>query len=329
MRIGIAIPRASAITTTWTTVHLARVALSLGHSVRFIEPWDYEVDAENRVIARSHAFDPGEITAVDMVSALHHRRAPRRFIDLAAMDLLLMRTAPLSLDTMAFARLARDRGVQVVNDPDGIIMVSHKSWLAALSGVPPPRTLVTRSRGAAHLFAEESTSGVILKPARGSGGHGVARIPARNNLGLDRAFDEAQTTGDGYVVLQDYLEEAEDGEKRLIWLDGSLIGGYLRTRAPGDFRHNLSQGGTALPYTLTPEDHAVSVPLSPHLVRAGIRLAGLDVIGHKITEVNVLNPGGAFHADRLGSSWIAKQIVERLEHAPPPTGARHGNATSA
>ncbi|MBN2800916.1 MAG: hypothetical protein JXX28_17395 [Deltaproteobacteria bacterium] len=326
MRLGIAIPRATAITATWTTIHLARTALARGHSVRFIEPWDYEVDQHARVIARAHSFDPGEISAEEMVSALHQRRAQRRFVDLSQIDILLLRVAPLSLGILTFASLIRDRGVSVINDPDGVMAVSHKSWLAALPGVPTPLTLVTRSRAAAHVFVEELRSGAVVKPARGSGGRGVARVRPRSDYGLDRAFDDARLRGDGFVVLQEYVEEADAGEKRLMWLDGKLIGGYLRTRAPGDFRHNLTRGGNAEALTITDADRALLAPLSPHLIGAGIRLAGLDVIGSKITEVNVLNPGGTFHADRLGGPSLANQILARLEAAPFYSGDPHGHA---
>jgi glutathione synthase len=103
-------------------------------------------------------------------------------------------------------------------------------------------------------------------------------------------------------------------------LDGALIGGYLRRRAPGEFRHNLKRGATAEATTVSDSDRQVVEPLTPHLLRAGVRLAGLDLIGPWLVEVNALNPGGAFHTDRWSGTQLASQIVTALsrplEHEP-------------
>jgi glutathione synthase len=317
LRIGIAITRAASIDATWTTVHLARAALDRGHSVRFIEPWDFEIDAARRIIARSHAFDPPTASAEAIAAALAERVAPRRFVDVERLDLLMLRAAPLDPAVLTFAAIAQDCGVRVVNDPAGALRVSHKSWLAAQKGAVTPATLVTRSAGAAHTFFQTQPTGVVVKPARGSGGRGVARVLAREADVLDAAFVDARDHGDGYVVLQAYLHEAEAGEKRVVWLDGEVIGGYLRRRAPNDFRHNLSRGGVAEPTEITPADHAAIASLSAPLLRAGIRLVGFDLIGGAITEVNALNPGGAFHADRLTAGRLGERIIAALEHPAP------------
>jgi len=313
MRLGIVILRAAHLDATWTTVDLACSALRRGHEVRFIERTDFEIDRNAHLVARAHSFDPPDPGPDAMIAALHDRTAPRRSIDLEKLDLLLLRVAPLDPAVVHFATLARDRGVPVVNDPEGIVRVSNKAWLAAQPNIPSPPTLVTRSAGAASIFQSQSEHGVIVKPARGSGGRAVTLVPRHARAELVRAFDAAMATGDGYVVLQAYLPEAENGEKRLVWLDGEIIGGYLRRRAPGEFRHNLKRGGTAAPALITDEERNLALQLSPLLVESGIRIAGLDVIGGRITEVNALNPGGTFHSDRVSGSRLADRIIERLE----------------
>jgi glutathione synthase len=120
------------------------------------------------------------------------------------------------------------------------------------------------------------------------------------------------------VVVQAYLPDAEAGEKRLVWLDGEVLGGYLRRRAPGDFRHNLKRGGVAEPVTITPEERQTVGRITPDLISAGIRLAGLDLIGGQVTEVNALNPGGAFHTDRLTGSRLSETIISQLVASPLP-----------
>ena len=311
MKLGFAITRAASIDETWTTVHLARAALDRGAQVRFIEPWDYEVDANGRLIARASSFD-APTDAASMADALQQRTAPRRYVDMRRLDLLLMRAAPLDTSVLAFALLAQGLGVRVVNDPAGLLQVTHKSWLAALPDQRTPPSVVTRSKASAELFVAAQPGGVVVKPARGSGGKGVTYVAPRATGALTLAFDTAAEAGDGYVVVQRYLEEADGGEKRLVWLDGEVIGGYLRRRAPGEFRHNLKRGATAEPTDVDAAERDAVARLSPHLLRAGIRLAGLDLIGGWLVEVNALNPGGAFHADRLSGTHLADRIITRL-----------------
>jgi glutathione synthase len=311
VRIVFAISRAASVDGTWTTVHLARLALDRGHSVRFVEPWDFEIDVEGRVIARAHAFD-APTSAEEIADALVLRQAARRYVDLEKIDILMLRASPLDLAVLTFAELVKERGVEVVNDPAGLLRVGHKGWLASLAGVPTAPTIVTRSRASAQVFYATQEDGVVVKPGRGSGGRLVSRVPPNAPEELEEAFDLAETSADGYVVVQRYLPDAEVGEKRLVWLDGAVVGGYLRRRAPGEFRHNLKQGGQAEPTDITASDRHIGHALAPHLLAAGVRLAGLDVLGQTVIEVNTLNPGGAFHADRLSGSGVGDLILDRL-----------------
>lgn len=323
MILGIAIPRTTSLDATWTTVHVAHAALKRGHRVRFVEPWDFEVDDRGSLVARAHAFDPGD--AVDLqgiVDQLHARSAARRYLRIDTLDVLLLRMAPFDAGLLSFAGLAKERGVPVVNDPEALVRASSKAWLAALPDVPTPPTLVTQSVAMAQMFYEKHRRPVVLKPARGAGGVGVQLVRRRDPGAFESAFMEVRAGGD-HVVVQTYLDEAEQGEKRVVWMDGDVLGGYLRRRAEGEFRHNLRQGGTPEPTTITDPERAVIARLSPHLLRAGIRLAGIDLIGHHVVEVNALNPGGAYHADRLNGSDVAGAIVERLDRRRrPPVGVK-------
>lgn len=312
LRIGIAIHRAPSLDASFTTVHLALAALRRGHVVRFIERQDFEIDPAGALLARAYVLDapPSDVDA--LAALLARADGPRRIIDVEDLDLLLLRVTPYDPAVLAFAGIARDRGVRVINDPDGAALVSSKAWLASQRDVPTPVTLVTRSAGTAAAFHAEQPDGVVVKPARGSGGRAVFRVHPGDPRALVHAFDEARATGDGYVVVQPYLPAAEHGEKRLLWLDGRIVGGYLRHRAPGEFRHNLKRGATAVSAEITDEDRSTVFRLSPRLLATGVRFAGLDVIGGLITEVNALNPGGTVHADRLSGSRLADLVIASL-----------------
>lgn len=310
MQLGIAISRAAALDGTWTTVHLARAALDRDHKVRFIEPNDFEVDERSNLIARAWCFDPPGPDVDTMLRSLHEHDAPRRYVRIERLDALLLRVNPFDSSLLSLASRARDLGVDVVNDPAAILRVCHKGWLATLPDVNTPATLVTRSLGSAHLFLERQTGPVVVKPAQGSGGFNVSLIPMGDHAALDRAFPLAAARS-RHVIVQAQVP-GDEGEKRLVWMDGDVLGGYLRVRADGEFRHNLKQGGTPAAISITPADRAIIAPLSTHLLAAGVRLAGIDLLGTCVLEVNALNPGGAFHTDRLHGSDVTGQIIDRL-----------------
>jgi len=312
LRIGIAIIRAAAIQPSWTTTHLIAALLEAGHSVRVVESWDFEINAAGRLLARAHAMGrPLEKEAI--CAQLHAPGAKRVFAEVQQFDALLLRINPLDSAVLAFAQQAALSGVCVLNDPFRLPAVSHKSFLATLHGVPMPQTLVTRSRNAIQHFSANCKSGVVIKPARASGGRGVAFVPIPHPRALEQAMDRAGMVGDGYLVVQEYLPEADSGEKRLLWVGDRVLGAYRRMRAPGEFCHNLRQGAQAEACELTESDYAIERALRPHLAKAGIWFAGLDVIGGKLIEVNALNPGGSSFIEQTSGQRLGPAIVQSLE----------------
>jgi len=320
MQIGVAVRSTSALTGSWTTSALIAAAQRRGHAVWVFGADDLSV-RDGDASARAFLLDADPSADPERVAAdLTARRPERHRIRLGALDVLWLRSAPLDPGLLAFALLAEAAGVEVVNRPAGVLLLAHKAWLASLD-VPAPSTVVTASRGVAHGFHLERGP-VVVKPDRGSGGQAVSRVAAGDHVGLDEAFDVARAAGDGLVVVQAYVVAASRGEKRLVWCDGVVLGGYLRQRADGEFRHNLRQGGTPHPIVLDPADHALGDALTPHLRAAGIRFAGLDVLGGQIIEVNAVNPGGTVHADALHGTDLADRVVGSL--LGTPAGATPG-----
>ena len=326
MRIGIVISNTATTSPTHSTVHIAQAALEAGHSVRFIEPWDFEISPDGRLWARAHCFDAPTGSRDELASRLALRQTERLTVEIRLLDRLLLRANPLHEAIQSIARLAQAEGVPVLNPPEALIHCSHKGWLATLPGVPRPETLITRSRAAAERFSA-SVDAAVVKPARACGGKGVSLI--RGGRGLQEAISLAQRVGDGYIVMQRYLPEAALGEKRLLWLDGALIGGYLRQRAPGEFRHNLKAGGTPAALQTSRDrtlqdqvqEQQIIDTLTPHLRRYGIWFAGVDVIGDQVVEVNVLNPGGLHWSSVFAGAALAPLLIDHLQRpAPSPPG---------
>jgi glutathione synthase len=324
MRIGILISSARVVRPTWTTAHLAHAALADQHQVRIIEAADIEVTTQGRLVARTHVLDAPLTSAAELATRLSERTLSRRYVELSTLDMLLLRANPLTSHVLSMALLAAEQGVRVHNDPAGIVRTRSKAWLPTLPNIPTPQTLVTRQLSSARLFAENLDGDVVLKPCIGSGGHGVQRVRQGNKRGLSQAFSEIHRRYPGPVVVQACAKDAEKGEKRVFCVDGKIVGAYLRTRAPGAFLHNLQQGATPTPCAISSADQAIVQAITPHLARNGIRIAGLDIIGGELIEVNTLNPGGIHYAetfregaDEDGPGWtIAAQVIRTLTTLP-------------
>ncbi len=318
MNLGFLLSHVAALDATWSSVHLVKAALDQGHRPT-AGALGHEVLPTGRLMARAWLLD-GPVGDCDALAAcLRTGSLPRRFIDVAALDLLLLRVNPFSPDALQFALLAQRCGVTVINDQLRVSRTRTKGWLATLTDVPRPDTLVTASRASVEAFiAGRGADTLIVKPAAGSGGRGVSLVPPGRRDLLEVAVSRALDQGGGHVVIQQYLPEADLGEKRLVWVDGEIIGGYLRQRADGEFRHNLKRGGHPHPVVIDDADRRLCQALSPHLARNGIRLAGLDVIGGRLIEVNTLNPGGLHWSDALGhrSGWIAQRAMHALTGPP-------------
>jgi len=307
MHIGVIIRNAASVTPTWTSSALIAAGCRQGHSLWVLEQRDLAV-ASHRVEGRAFRFGPGAMEPEAVARGLNLRTVSRARIDLEKLDLLLLRSSPIDPTLLALAFHLEDLGVQVVNRPGGLVRLASKSWLAA-HDLPTPLTLVTRSRGSAHLFHEQHGA-IVVKPDRGSGGSGVVAVPADDSATLDDAFTQARRAT-GLVVLQPRIEDPE-GEKRLVWCDGQILGGYLRERAEGEFRHNLKRGAVPRPTQVTERDREVAASVTPFLTRVGIRFAGLDVLGGLLVEVNAVNPGGTVHADALHGTRLADRVMRSL-----------------
>ena len=315
-RIAFVVSRTAGMDETWTTIHLAHRAASLGYDVRFMTPGDIEVSPSGRVVARTDVVDPVPPTRADLAESLTRRLLPRRYTEVAQIDLALLRLNPLTQSVLGSTLLLAPpdgAGPVIVNDPAGIARTSTKAWLATLTDVPQPRTIVTRSRASAELFANNIGGPVVVKPAIGSGGRGV--FLARSIGALSGILDRMLASTFSPVVVQQYVPEATLGEKRLFLVDSMIVGAYRRLRNAGEFRHNLRQGGQPEPCEIDESDRRIAGLLGPHLARNGIRIAGLDVIGEKLVEVNTLNPGGLHFAELFGGGDLSGRVLRQLLEA--------------
>ena len=157
---------------------------------------------------------------------------------------------------------------------------------------------------------------MIMKPLDGFGGSGVIVIEksAMHNIRSLLDFYINREKGiSNYVILQEYIEGAENGDVRILMLNGQPIGALRRRPIKGDIRSNISVGGSVEKYKLTKSDKILCQKIGEKLVRDGIYYAGLDLIGGKLIEVNVMSPGTITDINKLNKVKLQEPILDYLE----------------
>lgn len=207
---------------------------------------------------------------------------------------------------------ARGRTV-IVNDPRGLREGNEK--LYALHFVKHmPRTLVSAHEEQIFAFVKEVGGRGVVKPLDGAGGSGVMMLlPGDKNA---RAIVQTVTAeGSKLAMVQEYLPAVEQGDKRVILLDGEVLGAINRIPRADDFRSNIHVGGSVEAYQLTKEERAMVSDITPRLKQDGLIFVGLDVIGGKLTEVNVTSPTGIQQLSQHENRDVAEDVIKWVERA--------------
>ena len=235
-------------------------------------------------------------------------------LDLASVDVVWERTDPPMNRRYLYASLFLDllpERVRVINRPGAI-----RDWNEKLSALRfpdfTPMTLVTSRVDEIRGFAA-GYGRITLKPIDGHGGKGVEFLNA-DDPGIEATLDRVTASGRRWIIAQEYLASASEGDKRILLLDGEPLGAVLRLHAEGSELNNLDQGGTANPTTLTPRDLEICSVVGPALSAAGILFAGIDVIGGQLIEINVTSPTGLQEAARFAGEPLHHRVIEYLEN---------------
>ncbi|KFZ30379.1 glutathione synthetase [Pseudidiomarina salinarum] len=213
-------------------------------------------------------------------------------VPLADFDVIMMRKDPPVDNEFIYAtymlQLAEERGAFVVNKPQSLRDCNEKLFTAWFSK-HMPETIVTRRAEQIRAFHAEHKD-IILKPLDGMGGASIFRVgPDGSNLGV--IIETLTAHGTRYAMIQRYLPAIKDGDKRILIIDGEPMP-YSLARVPsaGETRGNLAAGGRGRAQPLSDSDWQLARAVGPELKRRGLYLVGLDVIGDRITEINVTSP---------------------------------------
>jgi glutathione synthase len=327
MRIAFFVNSIEGETPTYTTTGLAMAALGRGHEICYVTPGDFVLRADDSLSVRGRVL-PGKRykKAESFHAALQGEDATIETMDVREVDVLFLRNDP-SLDAddrpwaahvgAMFGRLAAARGTIVVNDPNGLSEAQNKLYFQGFPQAVRPETLISKSIDEIRAFIDAHKEGVIMKPLQGSGGKNVFKIGSPDEANLNQIFEAV--SGEGYLIAQNYLPAATEGDIRLFLMNGRPLeqdGKYAAIRrvpAKGEVRSNIHAAGSAVAVEITPEILAIAEMVRPKLVEDGMFLVGLDIVGDKILEINVFTPGGLNTMFDLYAVDFSDSVIAALE----------------
>jgi glutathione synthase len=289
-----------------STFALMLEAQARGHSL-----WHYEVPHMwldgGRLLARVKP------VTVQNVAGAHYEFGPETLVDLAAMDVVLMRQDPpfdMAYITATHLLEHIHPKTLVVNNPAAVRNAPEKLLVMRFPELMPP-TIISWDRQAIRDFRALHKD-IIVKPLFGNGGIGVFRIrPDDENLGslLDMFFAASREP----LMVQRYEAAVRKGDKRIILIDGEPLGAINRVPAEGDSRSNMHAGGRPEPTKLTARELEICAAIGPTLKAEGLLFTGIDVIGDYLTEINVTSPTGLQQIARFDNLNLAASIWAKIE----------------
>lgn len=329
MKLGVVVNLLGSAEEGQTTYRLAAAAAERGHRVWVMSAGRFSLEPDGRVLAHAQRAEPRP-RADD--AAPWNADAAKEWIALDDLDILLLRSNPAAQTPWAqhagihFGRIALGHGCIVLNDPEGLSRAMTKLYLRGFPEAVQPHTLVTRSRERLRDFARERGT-MVLKPLMGYGGKGVFVVGPADLKNLDGII--WSIARDGYVIAQEYLPAAAEGDTRLFLMNGvplrvgSHYAAFRRVHTGDDVRSNVHAGGRIRPANVDAKMLELAEAVRPRLVEDGMFLVGLDVVGDKLLEINVFSPGGLGNAARLEGVDFSRAVIEALERKiEPPERAR-------
>lgn len=323
MKLGLVSNVLDADVSGQTTFRLALQAVNREHDVWLLSTGNFSYEPHDAVTAMARRIPPGPHRDLErLAQSLKSKEARPQWITVDELDVVLLRSNPTAQKPWAqfaginFGRLAMRHGVIVLNDPNGLAKAMNKLYFQTFPEEVRPRTLITRDIGRIRQFADDHES-IVIKPLQGSGGANVFMVQHKDIENLEQMVQAV--TRDGYLVAQEYLPAAAEGDTRLFLMNGLPLvykgkyAAFRRIRSGEDVRSNVHAGGRIRKAELSDEAFRLAELVRPRLVEDGMFLVGLDIAGDKLLEVNVFSPGGLGNAQRLESVNFDEAVVQSIE----------------
>ncbi|WP_187335423.1 glutathione synthase [Novosphingopyxis iocasae] len=326
MKIAFAVNDVATEQDNYTTIRLARKASAQGHEVALIGLGDFIYDAEGSICAMATVGQQKKFkNDTNYLKHLHDPENAKQRICVEDYDVLMLRSDPAEElgerdwappAGLLFAQVAASHGVIVLNDPENLTDAVNKTYFQNFPEEVRAATCITREANEIKSFLEKHDGKGVIKPLQGSGGQGVFIIDEGNKKNLNQIIEAV--TRDGLAIIQEYLPAAAEGDVRMITLNGrplkvdNCYAIMRRFSQSEDMRSNISAGGGVEMIEPTDDMLKVAEIVGPKLIDDGMYLAGLDIAGDKMMEVNVDTPGGLSYIEDLTDVDFSKVIIEDL-----------------
>ena len=325
MKIGFVVNEVATEKPVYTTTRLALAATRAGHEVHLFGTGDFAYEPDGSLSVLAHGTDKNHRSLERYLEAVQDEsNAVQTRVD--DFDVVMLRNDPADdaadrpwapTAGVSFGQLIAAAGVLVVNDPHTLANALSKAYFQHFPEVVRPTTLISRDEDLISDFVDEMGGKAVLKPLQGSGGSGVFLVDRKESPNLSQIVEAIAR--DGYVVAQEYLPEAKNGDVRMFLMNGRPLqvdgeyAAFRRRASAEDVRSNMSAGGTAEKVKVTDEMLELVEAVRPKLLADGMFLVGLDIVGDKLMEVNVFSPGGLGSCQSLYGVDFAPAIIEDLE----------------
>lgn len=327
MRIAFFVNSIEGETASYSTTHLALAALNRGHQICYLTPADFVLRPDDSLAVRARVLPKDRYKKAEtLFKDLQGEETRIETLDVTELDVLLLRNDP-SEDAadrpwaanvgVVFGRMAAERGVIVLNDPDGLAQAQNKLYFQDFPASVRPETLISKSIEEIRAFIDEQPKGVILKPLQGSGGKNVFKISSPKDSNLNQIFEAVSE--EGYLIAQGFMPEAAEGDTRFFLMNGRPLesegkfAAFRRAPAKGEIRSNIHAGGSAEKIEVTDTMLKIAETVRPKLVRDGMFLVGLDIVGEKLLEINVFTPGGLNNLSQMYETDFTQSVIAALE----------------
>ena len=309
MKLGVVMDPISSINIKKdSTFEMIWQAQQLGWDVEYFEMNDLSID-NGRALgsARSLKVHQNKDHWFDL--------AQERTIELGNLDAILMRKDPPFDMEFVYStyilELAEQQGALVVNSPAALRDCNEKAYCAWFPEVCP-ETVITRSSAQLRAFLDLHND-IILKPLDGMGGASIFRVQ-QGSANISVIIETLTNHETNYAMAQRYLPEIKQGDKRILMVDGKPVDYSLaRIPAQGETRGNLAAGGTGVAQALSDSDREIAAIVGPELKKRNILFAGLDVIGDRLTEINVTSPTCIKEINAQFDTNIALDLLRAIE----------------
>lgn len=289
-----------------STFALALEAQSRGHKLWYYLP-KHLAQRDGKISARAHKL------TVRSERGNHFTLGDEQVLDLGSVDVVLLRQDPpfdMAYITTTHILERIPKRVLVVNDPYWVRNSPEKIFVTEFPDLMPP-TLISSDAKTIRAFRDEFKD-IIIKPLYGNGGHGVFRV-REGDENLNAMIEFFASFVREPLVVQRYVPQVRQGDKRIILVDGEFAGAINRVPAQGEARSNMHVGGRPEKTSLTPREQEICRRLGPELRKRGLIFTGIDVIGDYITEINVTSPTGIWEIRRFDGTDIAALIWNAIE----------------